>query len=196
VPGSARKLLSAVLVVLAHRSGWLLRAMKWRSFRRLLDPAHRGAAWRLLGASIDETAIVGPRVWMRNPANVTIGAGSRLGGRVWIDSWGEVTIGRNVLMNGEIDLFCTQHLLDHPRFRGERHPISIGDYVWLPWKVVVMPGVRIGNYAVIGTGSVVTNDVPDYAVAAGNPARVVKQRAHIDYTYVPTTLEQPPPDQQ
>jgi maltose O-acetyltransferase len=184
-----------VLVALAQHTGQLLRVMRWFPFRRLLDAEHRRRAWCLLGAHIDDTAHIGPRVWMRNPANVTVGAGSRLGGRVWIDSWGEVTIGCNVLMNGEIDLFCTQHLLDHPRFRGERHPVTIGDYVWLPWKIAVLPGVRIGNYAVIGTGSVVTHDVPDYAVAAGNPARVVKERARIDYTYVPTTLEQPPPDQ-
>lgn len=169
--------------------------MKWFAFRRILDPANRRKAWCLLGARIDETALIGPRVWMRNPANVTVGAGSRLGGRVWIDSWGEVTIGCNVLMNGEIDLFCTQHLLDHPRFKGERSSVWIGDYVWLPWKIVVLPGVRIGDYAVIGTGSVVTSDVPEYGVAAGNPARVVKERARIEYTYVPTRLEQPPPEQ-
>jgi maltose O-acetyltransferase len=196
VSSSSRKWLSAVLVAVANRSGWLLRAMKWHAFRRALDPATRRKAWCLLGARIDDTAVIGPRVWMRNAANVSIGPGSRLGGRVWIDSWGAVTIGRNVLMNGEIDVFCTQHLPDHPRFRGERHPVTIGDYVWLPWKIVVLPGVHIGNYAVIGTGSVVTHDIPEYAVAAGNPARVVKERARIDYTYVPTTLEQPPSDQQ
>jgi maltose O-acetyltransferase len=189
-----RSLIGSGLVALADASGYLLRAMKWHAFRRLLDPATRRQAWCRLGARIDETAVIGPRVWMRNPANVSVGAGSRLGGRVWIDSWGEVTIGRNVLMNGEIDLFCTQHLLDHPRFRGERHSLFIGDYAWLPWKIVVLPGVRIGNYAVIGTGSVVTHDIPDYAVAVGNPARVVRERARIDYEYVPTTLETPPSD--
>jgi acetyltransferase-like isoleucine patch superfamily enzyme len=194
VSSRRRKWLSAVLIALARASGDLLRVMKWYAFRRLLDPDSRRTAWRLLGAQIADTAVIGPRVWMRNPRNVSVGAGSRLGGRVWIDSWGEVTIGRNVLMNGEIDLFCTEHLLDHPRFRGERRDVRIGDYVWLPWKIVVMPGVSIGNYAVIGTGSVVTHDVPEYAVVAGNPARVVKERARIEYTYVPTTLEQPPPD--
>ena len=50
------------------------------------------------------------------------------------------------------------------------------------------PGVRIGDYAVIGTGSVVTGDIPDYAVAAGNPARVIKERAQVDYRYVPADV--------
>jgi maltose O-acetyltransferase len=129
---------------------------------------------------------------MRNPKHVSIGAGSRIGGRVWIDSWGEITIGSNVLMNGEIDLFSTQHLLDHPRLKEERRAVSIGDYAWLPWKIIVLPGVSIGSHAVIGSGSVVSRDVPDYGVAVGNPARVVKERARIEYKYVPATIEQRP----
>ncbi len=163
--------------------------MGWYSFRRALGGPGRRTAWRLLGAEIADTARIGPRVWMRNPRNVRIGERSRIGGRVWIDSWGEITIGSNVLMNGEIDLLSTQHLIDHPRLKGERRSISIGDYVWLPWKIIVMPGVNIGDYAVIGTGSVVTHDVPDYGVAVGNPARVVRERARIEYTYTATDVE-------
>lgn len=53
--------------------------------------------------------------------------------------------------------------------------ISIGNNVWLGNNVCVMPGVTIGDGAVIGANSVVTHDIPAYAVAAGIPARVVKQ---------------------
>jgi acetyltransferase-like isoleucine patch superfamily enzyme len=183
------------MVALARSIGRLQRAMGWFWFRRVLDPATRRRTWCELGARIDDTAVIGPRVHMRDPSNVSVGAHTRLGGRVWIDSWGEVTIGRNVITNGDIDLFTTQHLLDHPRFRGERRSVSIGDYVWLPWKIVVLPGVSIGNYAVIGTGSVVTEDIPEYGVAAGNPARVIGERARIEYTYVATKIEQPPSEQ-
>jgi virginiamycin A acetyltransferase len=52
----------------------------------------------------------------------------------------------------------------------------VGHDVWIGMEALVMPGVRIGHGAVIGTGAVVTRDVPDYAVAAGNPARVVRRR--------------------
>ncbi len=183
-----RQLLGALLMAGARGTGQLRRAMAWYWFRRLVGPHRRRAAWRSLGASIGDTAIIGPRVTMRNPAHVSVGEGSRLGGRVWIDSWGEVTIGANVLMNGDIDLFSTQHLLDDPNFKGERRSVQIGDYVWLPWKVIVLPGVSIGDYAVIGSGSVVAEDIPAYAVAAGNPARVLKERARIAYSYVPSSL--------
>jgi serine acetyltransferase len=50
--------------------------------------------------------------------------------------------------------------------------------------------VTIGNYAVVGTGSVVSRDVPDYAVVAGNPARVIKERARVPYEYVPAEVSQ------
>lgn len=53
-------------------------------------------------------------------------------------------------------------------------PVEIGDYAWIGAGATVLPGVRVGRHAVIGAASVVTKDVPDYAVAVGNPARVIK----------------------
>jgi maltose O-acetyltransferase len=108
-----------------------------------------------------------------------------------IESFAEVRIGRNVLMN-DADIYSAQHDINHPRFAAQRRPVTIGDYAWLPHKIILLPGVRIGNYAVVGTGSVVSRDVPDYAVAVGNPARVVKERARIRYTYVPSSVQRPP----
>ncbi|CZF83254.1 Streptogramin A acetyltransferase [Grimontia celer] len=54
--------------------------------------------------------------------------------------------------------------------------IVVGNDVWLGFEVTVMPGVTIGNGAIIGAKSVVASDVPAYAVAAGNPAKVIRQR--------------------
>ena len=54
--------------------------------------------------------------------------------------------------------------------------VSIGNDVWIGMNACVLPGIRIGHGVVIGAGSVVTKDVPDYAVVAGNPARIIKYR--------------------
>ena len=54
-------------------------------------------------------------------------------------------------------------------------PVVIGESTWLGYGVQVMPGVRIGCHCVIGAGSIVTKDIPDYSVAAGVPAKVIKQ---------------------
>src|SRR5438128_828963 len=189
-----RRLRSAAVscvIAIAERSGYLRRAMTLYAFRRLIGPDGRRAAWRALGASIDDTALIGPGVRMRNPNRVSVGAGTKLGGRMSIEGWGEVTIGRHVLMNNA-DLFTSQHYIDDPGLKGARRFISIGDFAWLPHKIIILPGVRIGSHAVVGTGSVVSRDVPDYAVAVGNPARVVKERARIKYSYKPTTSNRPP----
>ena len=58
----------------------------------------------------------------------------------------------------------------------ETKPIVIGDDVWIGARVINLPGVHIGNGAVIGAGAVVTNNVPDYEVWGGNPARFLKSR--------------------
>ena len=57
--------------------------------------------------------------------------------------------------------------------------VIIGDYVWIGRRVIVLPGVQIGKGAVVGAGSIVSKDIPDYAVAVGNPAKVVKYRDSI-----------------
>jgi acetyltransferase-like isoleucine patch superfamily enzyme len=54
--------------------------------------------------------------------------------------------------------------------------INVGEDVWIGANVIVLPGVTIGNHAVIGAGSVITSDIQDYAVAVGNPAKVIKLR--------------------
>ena len=80
----------------------------------------------------------------------------------------------------------------HPRYKSTRHiiptkpelrltgkelasPVTIGDNVWLGGGVIVCPGVTIGSNVTIGAGSVVTKDIPDNVVAAGNPCRVIKK---------------------
>lgn len=52
----------------------------------------------------------------------------------------------------------------------------IGNDVWIGTRVIIMPGVHIGNHVIIGANSVVTHDIPDYSVAPGSPARVVRNR--------------------
>lgn len=54
-------------------------------------------------------------------------------------------------------------------------PVVVGDQTWLGFGVQIMPGVHIGRHCVIGAGSIVTHSIPDYSIAIGNPARVVKQ---------------------
>jgi virginiamycin A acetyltransferase len=56
----------------------------------------------------------------------------------------------------------------------------VSNDVWFGYRTMVMPGVRIGNGAIIASGSVVVDEIPDYAIAGGNPARVIRRRYNDD----------------
>jgi acetyltransferase-like isoleucine patch superfamily enzyme len=80
---------------------------------------------------------------------------------------------------------CALYAYNHSMGRGElikkqslqtRGGITIGDGAWLGYGVIVLDGVNIGDGAVIGAGSVVTEDIPPFAIAVGNPARIVSAR--------------------
>ncbi len=59
---------------------------------------------------------------------------------------------------------------------GEKHSLILGNDVWIGDSVIIKAGVRIGDGAIIGMGSVVTKDVPPYAIVGGNPAKVIRYR--------------------
>lgn len=88
-----------------------------------------------------------------------------------------VRIGNNVWLGPNVGLYAVAHPMEaagRERRLGIAKPITIGDNVWIGGNSVVLMGVTIGRNAVIGAGSVVTRDIPDNAVAAGNPAKVIR----------------------
>lgn len=172
----------------ADRAGLLAFAMRQFAFRKALGKAGRVFAWHRLGCHMEGDVRIGPEVTMRFPERVRIGSGTALNGKIWIDAWGPVSIGARCLFNDDISLLTAGHDVHSPRFEGVTRSIVIGDYVWLPCRIVVLPGVTIGHAAVVGTGSIVTRDVPAYAIVAGNPARVVGTRTRAEFEYVPSEM--------
>ena len=89
-----------------------------------------------------------------------------------------VHLGNNVLLAPKVQIYTAYHPTNpETRLTGKEltSPVTIGDNVWLGGGVIVCPGVKIGNNVTIGAGSVVTKDIPDNVVAAGNPCRVIKE---------------------
>jgi len=89
----------------------------------------------------------------------------------------EVRIGANCLLAPGVHIYTATHpLAAELRRTGAEFgkPVSIGDDVWLGGRSIVNPGVRIGDGAVVASGSVVTRDVPPRSLVGGNPARILK----------------------
>jgi maltose O-acetyltransferase len=89
-----------------------------------------------------------------------------------------ITIGDRVLLGPGVHVYAATHPVEaETRRQGLEYarPVTIGDDVWIGGAAVVLPGVTIGDRAVIGAGSIVTKDVPADVVAAGNPCRPLRE---------------------
>ena len=95
----------------------------------------------------------------------------------------KIKIGDNCLMAPNVAIYTAGHPI-HPVTRNSAYEygkeVTIGDNVWLGGSTVVCPGVHIGSNVVIGAGSVVTKDIPDWCIAAGNPCRVIRKITDAD----------------
>ena len=94
-----------------------------------------------------------------------------------------VTIGDNVMIAPNVSIYTAGHPIHfEPRNEGFEYayPIEIKSNVWIGGNVVINPGVKIGENSVIGSGSVVTKDIPANVVAVGNPCKVIKQITDTD----------------
>jgi len=93
---------------------------------------------------------------------------------------GGISIGEHVMFAPFTLLITSNHRYVSQFIKESHHvewkPIVIKDDVWIGERAIILPGVTIGRGAIVGAGAVVTKDIPDFAVVAGNPAKVIKSR--------------------
>lgn len=111
---------------------------------------------------------------------IKIGNGTDIQQRVHITCAGSLVIGKNVsilpdVLITDINHSYTDVLTPPSHCKLEHKPVSIGDESIIGMGARILPGVNIGKHCCIGTNAVVTTDIPDYCVAVGNPAVVIKQ---------------------
>ena len=133
-------------------------------------------------------------VFERPGASLAVGSRTHIGGGTLLSIASRVEIGTDVLI--AFEAFLTDHDSHSVVFadrkddctnwmRGRKEwdhvvvrPLVVKDKAWIGARAIILKGVTIGEGAVVGAGSVVTRDVPDWAVVAGNPARVIRQLPH------------------
>jgi len=124
----------------------------------------------------------GGTVWMQPPFYCDYGTNIHLGTRVFFNfncvvlDVCEVRIGDFTLFGPGVQILTPLHPLDPLQRRAQEYgkPITIGSDVWVGGGVQILAGVTIGSRCVIGAGSIVTRDVPEGMLAAGNPCRVIR----------------------
>lgn len=110
-------------------------------------------------------------------SNITLGSHFFANYNLVILDSAKVTIGDHVFMGPDVGIYTAAHPVDaglRNRHFEYALPITIGNNVWIGGHVVINPGVSIGDNSVIGSGSVVTSNIPANVVAAGNPCKVIR----------------------
>ncbi len=151
--------------------------VRWPVHGNVLEALHEG---RL---EVGEDTLLEPGVWITAPgaARVVIGRGCFLNLGVMVASSELVEIGDHCMLANGCFVSDSSHRFDDPvrpvPWQGfvSKGPTRLGENVWCGAHVVVTSGVTIGERCVIGANSVVTHDIPPFSIAAGAPAKVLRE---------------------
>ena len=122
---------------------------------------------------LGENSIVNNQLTVVLPKNVTIGKGVTVMNGALMMAAGGITIEDKVLIAANVKLISNNH---DPYDRDVLlcKPVLIKEGAWIGAGSTILPGVTVGRYAIVGSDTVVTKDVPDYAVVVGTPAKIIK----------------------
>ena len=142
---------------------------------------------KILGKTGENIRVLAP-IHFDYGTNIEVGENFYANYNLTVLDVAKVTIGDNVMLAPNVAIYTAGHPIHHiPRNSGYEYGIevSIGYNLWVGGNAVILPGVHIGDNVVIGGGSVVTKDIPDNVIAAGNPCRVIREITDedIDYYY-------------
>lgn len=143
--------------------------------------------------TIEHKAVIYWGAEIRNGFNLYIGQGSIIGDNALLDARNEIHIGKNVNFSSRVSIYTADHDHSDKYFRGKSdgsYRVVIGDRAWIGPNVIILHSVEIGEGAVVAAGSVVTKDVPEYAIVAGIPAKQIGIRTRdlryeFDGTHLP-----------
>lgn len=140
-----------------------------------------GIVKELLGKS--EGAMINPPFYCDYGSHIEVGKNFFANYNCTILDVARVVIGDNCQMAPNVAIYTAGHPV-HPQTRNTMYEygieVKIGDNVWIGGNSVICPGVQIGSNCVIGAGSVVTKDIPEWSIAAGNPCKVIRKITDAD----------------
>jgi len=149
-------------------------------------PSHhfRRFFYRLAGMKIGRGSTLHMGARFYNPSNIEIGEDSIIGEGTVLDGRDKLIIGDHVDIASEVMIYNSQHDVRDPNFRAICAPVIIEDYVFVGPRAIILPCVKVKKGAVIGAGAVVTNDVEEYIVVGGVPAKKIGERGVKELHYL------------
>jgi maltose O-acetyltransferase len=156
----------------------------WLSLVALV-PLHwfRRLFFRLAGVKIGPGSTIHVGAKFYAPRGVSIGKGTLVGDHAVLDGRAKLTIGHHVDIASQVMIYNSEHDLNSEDFQPVDAAVSIGDYVFIGPRAIILPGVSIGRGAVVAAGAVVTKDVSERAIVGGVPAKVIGERQVNDFHY-------------
>ncbi len=131
---------------------------------------------RQFGAVVGRNARIDPTVKIWAPWNLELGEESALGSQVDCYNVARIRVGAHATVSQYAFLCSATHDITDPHMRLSSSPIIVDDQAWVCAGAFVGPGIHVATGAVVGAMSVVTKNVPEWTVVAGNPAREIKKR--------------------
>ena len=147
-----------------------------------ISSVRRALAQKVLGIKLAPTAQLYRWREIRAAANISVGDRTIIGMWSSLDGRKGISIGNNVNVSSEVAIWTLQHDHRDPEFGNVGGPVVVQDFAWLSFRSTILPGVTIGEGAVVAAGSVVTKDVAPYTIVGGVPAKVIGERNR-DLTY-------------
>ena len=138
---------------------------------------------KLAGMKMNKNVRLFEGIHVRNAKGITLGDGCSVGTRVLLDGRKGLIVGKSVVFGYECIIWTLNHDYNDVNFITKGGPVTIGDYAWICSRSIILPGITIGEGAVVASGAIVTKDVPPYAIVAGVPAKVVGERERKNYDY-------------
>lgn len=130
---------------------------------------------RLTGKPIDGTFRLYPPFYADFGKNITIGKEVFINSGCHLQNQDGIEIGDGAMIGHSVVIATVNHDLDPVNNRKNHYaPVKIGNHVWIGSNATILPGITIGEWAVVATGAVVTKDVPELTVAGGVSAKVLK----------------------
>ncbi|MEA2056661.1 MAG: acyltransferase, partial [Patescibacteria group bacterium] len=146
--------------------------------------------YRLFGMKIGKKSSLHMMARIYDPRHIEIGQGTLIGEKATLDgrrqlpnSNGGLKIGNHVDIASEVMIWTSQHDIHDPHMNPIEEQVVIEDYVFIGPRSIILPGVTIGQGAVVAAGAVVTKDVPAKTVVAGTPAKKIEQRRLNAFNY-------------